>query len=25
VPVNWGINTERKQGFFRLVAEVTGA
>jgi hypothetical protein len=25
VPVNWGINTERKQGFFRLVAEITGA
>ena len=25
VPVNWGINTERKQAFFRLVAEVTGA
>jgi hypothetical protein len=24
VPVNWGINTERKQGFFRLVGEMTG-
>ncbi|MFN8511241.1 MAG: hypothetical protein U0232_00520 [Thermomicrobiales bacterium] len=24
VPVNWGINTERKQAFFKLVAEVTG-
>lgn len=24
VPVNWGINTERKQGFFRLVAEMAG-
>jgi hypothetical protein len=24
-PVNWGINTERKQAFFRLVKEVTGA
>jgi hypothetical protein len=24
-PVNWGINNERKQGFFRLVKEVTGA
>ena len=23
-PVNWGINTERKQGFFRLVGEITG-
>jgi hypothetical protein len=24
-PVNWGINTERKRGFFELVREVTGA
>lgn len=24
VPVNWGINTPRKQAFFRLVAEITG-
>lgn len=24
-PVNWGINTERKKGFFRLLREVTGA
>ena len=24
VPVNWTINTERKQGFFRLLKEVTG-
>lgn len=24
-PVNWGINTERKRGFFRLLAEMTGA
>jgi hypothetical protein len=24
VPVQWGINTERKRGFFRLVAEVAG-
>jgi hypothetical protein len=23
-PVNWGINTPRKQGFFRLVSEMTG-
>jgi hypothetical protein len=23
-PVNWGINTERKQGFFRLVGEIAG-
>jgi hypothetical protein len=23
-PVNWGINTERKQGFFKLVGEITG-
>lgn len=25
VPVNWGINTDRKRGFFDLLAEVTGA
>ena len=25
VPVNWGINTERKRGFFGLVREVSGA
>ena len=24
-PVNWGINTERKRAFFRLLAEITGA
>jgi hypothetical protein len=24
-PVNWGLNTERKQAFFRLVKEVTGS
>ncbi len=24
VPVNWGINTARKRGFFRLLGEVTG-
>jgi hypothetical protein len=23
-PVNWGINTERKKGFFRLVGEIAG-
>ena len=23
-PVNWGINTERKRGFFRLLSEITG-
>jgi len=23
-PVNWGINTERKHAFFRLLAEITG-
>jgi hypothetical protein len=23
-PVNWGINTERKQGFFRLASEISG-
>ncbi|GAB4463706.1 MAG: hypothetical protein OHK0029_32760 [Armatimonadaceae bacterium] len=25
VPVNWGISSPRKQGFFRLLAEVTGS
>lgn len=25
VPVDWGANTERKRGFFRLMAEITGA
>jgi len=25
VPVNWGISSERKRGFFRLLAQVTGA
>src|SRR5690606_34229987 len=24
VPVNWGISSPRKQGFFRLVKEMTG-
>ena len=24
-PVNWGINTDRKKAFFRLVAEMSGA
>jgi hypothetical protein len=24
-PVNWGLNTERKRAFFRLVAEITGS
>lgn len=24
VPVNWGLNTQRKRGFFGLLAEVTG-
>jgi hypothetical protein len=24
-PVNWGISSERKRGFFRLLAEITGA
>jgi hypothetical protein len=24
VPVNWGISSERKRGFFRLLAEMTG-
>jgi hypothetical protein len=25
VPTNWGISSERKRGFFRLLAEVTGS
>ena len=25
VPANWGISSDRKKGFFRLVAEITGA
>lgn len=25
VPVNWGISSERKRGFFRLLADLTGA
>ncbi len=25
VPVNWGLNSERKRGFFRLLAEITGS
>jgi hypothetical protein len=25
VPVNWGIDTDRKKGFFRLVKEITGS
>jgi hypothetical protein len=25
VPVNWGISSERKRGFFKLLAEMTGA
>ena len=25
VPVNWGINTDRKRGFFELLSEITGA
>ncbi len=25
VPVNWGISSERKRGFFRLLAEITGS
>jgi hypothetical protein len=25
VPVNWGISSQRKRGFFRLLAEVTGS
>jgi hypothetical protein len=24
VPVDWGINSPRKRGFFRLLAEMTG-
>ena len=24
VPVNWGINTPRKRGFFNLLSEITG-
>jgi hypothetical protein len=25
VPVNWGINTDRKRGFFGKVKEITGS
>jgi hypothetical protein len=25
VPVNWGITSDRKKGFFRLLRDVTGA
>ncbi len=25
VPVNWGLSSERKRGFFKLLKEVTGA
>ena len=25
VPVNWGISSERKRGFFTLLQEITGA
>ena len=25
IPVNWGINTDRKRGYFELLAQVTGA
>lgn len=25
VPVNWGLGSERKRGFFRLISEITGA
>jgi hypothetical protein len=25
VPVNWGISSDRKKGFFRLLADITGA
>ena len=25
VPVNWGISSERKRGFFKLLSEITGA
>ena len=24
VPVNWGISSDRKKGFFRLLSEITG-
>ena len=24
-PVNWGISSERKRGFFRLLTEITGS
>jgi hypothetical protein len=24
IPVNWGISSERKRGFFRLLREMTG-
>ena len=24
VPVNWGLSSERKRGFFKLLKEVTG-
>jgi len=24
IPVNWGLNTSRKRGFFDLLAEITG-
>jgi hypothetical protein len=25
MPVDWSISSERKRGFFRLLAEITGA
>jgi hypothetical protein len=25
VPVNWGISSARKRGFFKLLSEITGA
>ena len=25
VPVNWGLSSERKRGFFRLLSEITGS
>jgi hypothetical protein len=25
VPVNWGLSSDRKRGFFKLCAEITGA
>jgi len=25
VPVDWGISSERKKGFFRLLANITGS